>query len=53
MPLVNQGFEPSFVALALFPQVVKAMADQLEWTTNLGVAFTLGSSRPCSRAFSG
>ena len=37
---VNQGFEPSFVTLVLFPQVVKMMADQLDWTTNLGVAFT-------------
>jgi hypothetical protein len=36
----KQGFEPGFVALALFPQVVKMMADQLDWTTNLGVAFT-------------
>ena len=38
--VTNQGFEPSFVTLALFPQVVKMMADQLAWTTNLGVAFT-------------
>jgi len=42
--LTNQGFEPSFVTLAVFPQVVKMMADQLDWTTNLGVAFT--SDRP-------
>jgi len=42
--LTNQGFEPSFVTLSLFPQVVKTMADQLDWTTNLGVAFT--SDRP-------
>ena len=33
------GFEPSFVALALFPQVVDAMAQQLDWTTQLGKAF--------------
>jgi len=33
------GFEPSFVALALFPQVVDGMARQLEWTTRLGKAF--------------
>jgi hypothetical protein len=33
------GFEASFVALTLFPQVVNYMATQLEWTTNLGVAF--------------
>ena len=38
--VVKQGFEPSFVTLAVFPQVVKMMADQLDWTTNLGVAFT-------------
>ncbi len=42
--VANQGFEPSYVTLALFPQVVKMMADQLDWTTNLGVAFT--SERP-------
>ena len=33
------GFEPSFVALALFPQVVTYMAEQLDWTTQLGKAF--------------
>ena len=38
--LTREGFEPSFVTLAVFPQVVKMMADQLDWTTNLGVAFT-------------
>ena len=42
--VTNQGFEPSFVTLALFPQVVKMMADQLDWTTNLGVAFTADRS---------
>ena len=42
--LSNQKFEPSYVTLALFPQVVKTMADQLEWTTNLGVAFTSNRS---------
>jgi hypothetical protein len=36
----KQGFDASLVVLALFPQVVKMMSDQLEWTTNLGVAFT-------------
>jgi hypothetical protein len=41
---LSQGFEPSFIALALFPQVVKMMADQLDWTTNLGVAFTSNRS---------
>src|SRR6186713_2589605 len=30
---VKAGFEPSFVALALFPQVVARMADQIAWTT--------------------
>ena len=38
--VAKQGFESSFVTLALFPQVVKMMAEQLDWTTNLGVAFT-------------
>jgi hypothetical protein len=41
---LSQGFEPSFIALTLFPQVVKMMADQLDWTTNLGVAFTSNRS---------
>jgi Protein of unknown function (DUF3300) len=35
----KSGFEPSFVALVLFPQVVAAMAEQLDWTTRLGQAF--------------
>ena len=34
------GFEPSFVALSLFPQVVTSMANNLDWTTKLGKAFT-------------
>lgn len=38
--VLAQGFEPSFVALALFPQVAKGMADQLDRTTRLGVLFT-------------
>ena len=33
------GFDPSFVALALFPQVVDFMAQRLDWTTRLGKAF--------------
>src|SRR5262245_12149354 len=37
---VKAGFEPSFVALALFPQVVSKMAEQIAWTTLLGQAFT-------------
>jgi Protein of unknown function (DUF3300) len=35
----NSGFEGSFVALVLFPQVVGTMAGDLEWTTRLGEAF--------------
>jgi hypothetical protein len=42
--VVGQGLDPSFVALALFPTVVKMMAEQLDWTTNLGVAFTSNRS---------
>jgi hypothetical protein len=37
---VKAGFEPSFVALVLFPQVVARMADQIAWTKILGQAFT-------------
>jgi len=33
------GFEPSFVALSLFPQVVTYMNDNLDWTTQLGKTF--------------
>lgn len=36
---VKAGFEPSFVALALFPPVVAKMAEQIAWTTTLGQAF--------------
>lgn len=35
----NAGFEPSFAALVLFPQVVEFMAGQLDWTTKVGQAF--------------
>jgi uncharacterized membrane protein YgcG len=38
------GFEPSFVALALFPQVVVYMADRLDWTRQLGAAFAANRS---------
>jgi hypothetical protein len=38
------GFEPSLVALALFPQVVTAMAGNLPWTTKLGEAFAADRS---------
>ncbi len=36
---VAAGFEPSFVALALFPTVVDAMAGKIEWTTLVGRIF--------------
>jgi len=35
-----KGFEPSFVALALFPDVVAKMTAKLDWTTLLGQVFT-------------
>jgi hypothetical protein len=35
----QQGFDASFVALALFPDVLKMMATSLDWTTELGTAF--------------
>jgi Protein of unknown function (DUF3300) len=38
------GFDPSFVALVLFPQVVDTMADQVAWTTNVGKAFATDRS---------
>jgi Protein of unknown function (DUF3300) len=34
------GFEPSFVVLALFPQVVNYMADNIAWTKELGQVFS-------------
>src|SRR6187399_1068886 len=37
---VKAGFEASFVALVIFPQVVARMADQIAWTRVLGQAFT-------------
>ena len=36
----KSGFDGSFVALVLFPQVVNYMASQTDWTTKLGQAFT-------------
>ena len=33
------GFGPSFVALAVFPEVVDSMAGQMEWTAAVGQAF--------------
>jgi hypothetical protein len=37
---VKAGFDASFVALVLFPQVVSHMAEEIEWTRALGQAFT-------------
>jgi len=37
---VKAGFDASFVALVVFPQVVAKMAEQIAWTTLLGQAFT-------------
>ncbi|HEY1306180.1 MAG TPA: DUF3300 domain-containing protein [Vicinamibacterales bacterium] len=37
---VKAGFEASFVALAIFPEVVARMSQQIKWTTELGQAFT-------------
>jgi hypothetical protein len=34
------GFDACYIALAPFPQVVQMMAGKLDWTTNLGQAFT-------------
>jgi hypothetical protein len=41
---VKAGFEPSFVALALFPSVVARMAEQIAWTTVVGKSFTSDKS---------
>ena len=37
---VKAGFDASFVALVVFPQVVTRMAEQIAWTTVLGQSFT-------------
>src|SRR5262245_33956715 len=37
--VLKAGFDPSYVALALFPQVVSWMAKEYEWTRRLGAAF--------------
>ena len=34
------GFEPSLVALLVFPQVVDFMAVNVDWTTEVGIAFS-------------
>ena len=36
---VLAGFEPSFVAMVLFPTVISSMAAKLEWTTLVGQVF--------------
>jgi uncharacterized membrane protein YgcG len=41
---VKAGFDASFVALVLFPQVVSYMAEQIAWTRLLGQAFTADRS---------
>jgi len=41
---VKSGFEPSFVALVVFPDVVNAMASSLDRTTRVGQAFTADRS---------
>jgi hypothetical protein len=40
----RSGFEPSFVALAVFPQIVEMMAGDLEWTKRVGQAFATDRS---------
>jgi uncharacterized membrane protein YgcG len=39
-----EGYDPSFVALAVFPKVVHFMAEEREWTTQLGKAFVTDKS---------
>jgi hypothetical protein len=34
------GYEPSLVLLALFPQVINYLADNIRWTTEVGQVFT-------------
>ena len=41
---LKNNFEPSFVALVLFPQVVQQMAARLDLTTEVGKAFTANRS---------
>jgi hypothetical protein len=35
----KKGFDASFIALALFPDVVDLLANQIDWTTEVGTAF--------------
>jgi hypothetical protein len=41
---LKAGFDPSLVALVLFPQVVAKMAGDIRWTTLLGQAFAADRS---------
>jgi Protein of unknown function (DUF3300) len=41
---VKAGFEPSLVALAVFPQIVTKMATEIAWTTQLGQVFVADRS---------
>ena len=40
----KSGFDQSFAAMVLFPDVVESMASQIEWTTRLGEAFAADRS---------
>jgi Protein of unknown function (DUF3300) len=40
----KSGFDQSFVALVLFPEVVSTMAGRLDWTTQVGQAFAADRS---------
>jgi hypothetical protein len=40
----KSGFESSFVALVLFPDIVNMMAGQMDWTTRVGQAFAADRS---------
>jgi hypothetical protein len=35
----RKGFDASFIALALFPDVLARMASEIDWTTEVGTAF--------------
>ena len=43
--VLKDNFEPSFVALSLFPQTVTMMVNDIDWTTRLGQAFTSDKSK--------
>ena len=40
----RSGFEPSFVAIAIFPDVVARLASEIDWTTRVGRAFAADRS---------